>query len=92
MIVTILLILLDRILLGLGLIFPRVTLENIWVIGPTLRSVLVTAVGYMNSIFETLPHLEVVWNMFVYVVVPFEIVLWVMKFILGSRTPVNNLN
>lgn len=88
MIVSMLLILLDRILAGLGLIFPRVTLENIWVIGPTLRETLVIAVGYMNTLFVTLPHIETVWNMFVFVIIPFELVLLVMKFILGHRTPV----
>lgn len=92
MIIDILFILIDRILSALNLIFPPVTLENIWVIGPFVRSTLVLAVGYWNSFLDTFPYAELPWQIFIYFIIWFEIVLMILRGILGARSPIKHVD
>ena len=50
-----------------------------------MSSVLLTAVVLFNTFLETFPYAIVGWHMFLYVVIPFEILLIVLKVFLGSR-------
>lgn len=51
-------------------------------------SVLISAVSWFRGAVETLPYLEIVLTYFLYAVA-FEIVLLLVKMVLGSRTPTN---
>lgn len=69
-------------------IVPTVDLGDIPLIGISLRALLVNIMGYWNTAVETLPYLGTVWNTFLYVIIPFELGLIILKFFLGNRTPV----
>jgi len=71
-------------------VIPQVTLNQIPFFGETIRSTLVTMMGYWNSLIDTLPYLQVLWNSLIYIVLPFEMGLIVMKLLLGNRTPTND--
>jgi len=73
-------------------IFPVVVLADIPIIGPSFSSTLTTAVLYFNSFAETLPYIRVVMDMFLFVVLPTEFLILILKFFLGSRTPISNNN
>lgn len=68
---------------------PVVTLASIPVVGGFISNTLQMAVGYFNSAMITLPYLQVVWHMFLWVVLPFELALLILKFFLGNHMPAN---
>lgn len=57
-----------------------------------IDSALSYVVGIWNTFLVTVPYAVVVWHMFLYFVVPFEVGLLVVKLVLGSRAPVHNIN
>jgi len=80
-------------LLIVGLIFvwlPVVTIADIPYLGTSLRVILETVVTYWYGAMETLPYLQIVWDTFILVIMPFEILLLAVKFFLGSRVPIHN--
>jgi len=50
-------------------------------------STLALAMGYYNSAMQTLPFLELPFHMFLWVILPFELLLLVAKLFLGQRLP-----
>jgi len=52
---------------------------------------LTLAVSYFKGATETFPYLEIVWTCFGYLL-GFEILLIIVKFFLGNRTPAHNAN
>lgn len=81
------------VLLVLGSIFsllPVVTLSSIPVIGPTFSSVLLRMTQIWNSTIETVPYLGISWQVFLYVIIPFELIMLLSKFLLGHRSPSNS--
>jgi len=54
-------------------------------------SILVTAVRYFHGAMTTVPYLQVVWTCFLWALA-FELLMLVLKIILGSRVPANNVN
>lgn len=56
-----------------------------------IDGILTTAVSYYHGITETVPYLQVVWNCFLFVLA-FEVVLLVLKLVLGSRLPAHTIN
>jgi len=89
MIITFLLSVLVTILSILFYIFPVVTVADIPLAGEAMSSALYTAMGYWNSAMETVPYFYVAWDIFLFVIIPFEISLLVLKFFLGHRTPIH---
>jgi len=84
-------LLINTILLAFGMLFsimPVATIADIPVIGETITSIMVFAVTHWNSVIDTFPYFDIVWTLFLYIVIPFEIGLIVLKFFLGSRTPI----
>lgn len=73
-------------------VFPVVTIQSLPYIGEELRSILVTMVGYWNSFMDTFPYAVIAWQTFLYVILPFELLLLIGKIILGSRNPSTNVN
>jgi len=92
MIITLLINLLLLIFASLFTLLPEVTIADIPFAGEFIRSTLVTAIGIWNGFLETFPYAETAWNMFLYVILPFEILMLIAKFFLGHRLPTNNTN
>jgi len=81
-------LLINFILLIVGIIFsffPVVTIASLPVVGEALSSTLTTMVRIWNSVIETFPYAGIAWQMFIFVVIPFEAIMILMKFFLGSR-------
>lgn len=68
-------------------IFPEVTISGIPIIGQPVSDILTVAVQYWNSFMETFPYAQTLWYVFLYMVIPFELGLLILKVFLGSRTP-----
>jgi len=79
----------------LGAIFyflPVVSISDIPYIGEQLSSILATIVGIWNALLITFPYAIVVWNTFLFVIIPFELLLLIGKFFLGHRLPAHTTN
>lgn len=87
MIINLLINLVLLIIGSLFVFFPEVTLNDIPYVGIHFREILINTVGYWNSAVETLPYLQIGMTMFIYVILPFEITLLVLKVFLGHRLP-----
>lgn len=72
--------------------FPIVTISSIPVIGSGLSAILISMVSVWNAFMITFPYAVVVWHILVFVVIPFESLLLLAKFLLGSRVPVQTTN
>lgn len=72
---------------GVFSFLPTATLADIPVVGDSVRSILVTAVTSWNSFMQTFPYTIVLWEVFIYVIIPFEFAMMVLKLFLGSRSP-----
>lgn len=68
---------------------PEVTLNSIPFIGDGIVTILTTVSGWWNAFLETFPYAVIVWKIFLFVVIPFEMMLLIAKLFLGHRTPVN---
>lgn len=73
-------------------LLPVVSLASIPYIGVSLRGDVVWMVGVWNSFMQTFPYAQIAWQVFLYVVVPFELLLLVAKFFLGHRLPAHTAN
>lgn len=76
----------------LGLIFgflPVVTIADIPIMGEFVSTYLLQAVLILNAFMETFPYATTLWDMFIYVILPFEFTMLIAKFFLGHRLPVN---
>lgn len=85
-------LLINLILLVFGSLFvflPEVYLSDIPLIGNELVSALTTMITTWNSFLVTFPYAEVVWDVILFVIIPFEILLLVARFFLGQRLPTN---
>lgn len=71
-------------------LFPKVTLSDIPLIGEYVSSSLIYMVSIWNSFLDTIPYLQLPYHLLLYYILPFEILLIILKFILGSRVPINN--
>jgi len=78
------------IILVVGSIFvflPEVSIATLPYAGQAISDTLYSAVYTWNAFLVTFPYAVVVWNMFLFVVIPLEIGLIIAKFFLGHRTP-----
>jgi len=89
MIVSVILTVLTGALNVIFFLLPTATLASIPFIGSTISSTLTSFILWMNAFIDTFPYAEIVWNLFIYGVIPFELALIAMRFFFGSRTPVN---
>jgi hypothetical protein len=67
---------------------PNATIADLPYVGDTIQVVLIQAVSIWNSWMVTFPYSVDVWNRFVFGIIPFELLLVLVRFILGNRTPV----
>jgi len=73
-------------------ILPVVTLASIPIIGPSLSGFLISAVRMYNGFITTFPYAQTGFRLLVYVIIPFELLMILGKFLLGSRLPANHNN
>jgi len=66
---------------------PTVTIASIPYVGTQISTTLIWAISTWNAFLVTFPYAEVVWQMFLWVVIPLEIGILIEKFFLGHRTP-----
>jgi len=71
-------------------LLPVVTLASIPIIGPSLQSILITMVRMYNSFIDTFPYAETAFNLLIYVIIPFELLMLLGKFLLGHRLPASH--
>jgi len=64
-----------------------VTISSIPYVGVALSEILTTAVLKFNAFMVTFPYAQPVWFRFLWVIIPFEILLLVAKFFFGNRLP-----
>jgi len=84
---------LNFIILIVGIIFyflPVVTIADIPWIGQYISDTLISVVHIWNGFLETFPYAVTPWHIFIWIILPFEILLIIARFFLGSRTPINN--
>jgi len=74
---------------GIMSILPDVTISSIAIIGEEISTLLTTMVGYWNGFLIIFPYAEIVWQMFLFVILPFEGMFLLAKLILGNRMPTN---
>jgi len=87
MIITLLLTAIGTMLSAMFSWLPIATVASIPYIGNTLSSVLINAVQSWNSFVVTFPYAGISWHVLIWVVIPFEITMLILKTFLGSRTP-----
>jgi len=71
-------------------ILPVVTLASIPIIGSSLQSILLTMVRTYNAFIDTFPYAETAFQLLIYVIIPFELLMLLGKFLLGHRLPSNH--
>ena len=81
MIVTLLINLVIMIFGVLFVFLPIVHLPDV------VNSTLISATQIWNTFLETLPYARLPWHLFLYVILPFELLLLLAKFFLGHRLP-----
>jgi len=68
-------------------LFPVVTIASIPLIGTTLSEILLTMTTTWKAFLVTFPYASTAWHMLLWVILPFEIGLLIVKFFLGQHTP-----
>jgi len=74
---------------GIFKFLPIVTIASIPYIGETVSNTLLTMVTTWNAFIVTFPYAGIAWNVLLYVILPFEALMLLGKFFLGSRMPNN---
>jgi len=77
---------------SLGGLLKPVTLADLPYIGDEVSSILTAVILKWNAFMATFPYAETGWHIFLWVILPFEAVMLVAKFVLGSRVPAHNVN
>jgi hypothetical protein len=73
-------------------IVPTAHIGQVPLVGEDIVTYLNMMVGSYNLGASILPYLSIVKSMLVYVILPFEISVLLLKVFLGSRTPVREIN
>jgi hypothetical protein len=90
MIVTLFLNIVIAVIGVIFMIIPTVTLASIPVFGQPITDILTSMIHMWNAFMVTFPYAQTAWHLILWVIIPFEIGLLVLKFFLGHRTPVNH--
>jgi len=90
MIINLLLSVFLSIFQGILYFLPVVTIADIPVIGSIVQSSLITMVQTWNAFIVTFPYAGTVSTVFFAVIIPFEFLMLVGKFLLGHRMPASN--
>jgi len=71
-------------------ILPSVTVADIPFVGEFVDQYFTLAIQYWNSFMLIVPYTQIVWDIFLVVIIPFEVSMLFAKFFFGSRLPSNN--
>lgn len=77
---------------GLFSFLPEVTLSSFPVIGAYVSNALTFIVLTWNAFVVTFPYAGIAWHLFLAVIIPFEFLLLISRFFLGSRSIGHNIN
>jgi len=77
---------------GVFSFLPTVNLSSIPVVGSGIASTLLTMTTTWNAFLVTFPYASTAWTVLLTVILPFELLLLIAKFFLGSRVPANPTN
>lgn len=69
---------------------PEVSLSSVF--GFDLASLLTSVVTVWNAFMETFPYARVAWQVLLWIILPFEGLMLLGKFLLGHRMPSKELN
>jgi hypothetical protein len=69
---------------------PTATLADIPYIGEAVQEILTRIVLQWNAFEATFPYVTALYQVFLYVIIPFELAVLVVRFVLGNRTPVSH--
>jgi len=86
MLIEILIYILTQIVSAFGLLFGY-TGQAPLLLPFGIDAALQNVVGIWNAFIVTFPYAEIGWHMFLYFILPFELLMLAMKFIMGSRLP-----
>lgn len=75
------------ILAGIFFYFPPANIANIPIVGQLISNILITMMQTWNAFMVTFPYAVFAWHMLLWVVIPFEIGMLIMKFFLGHHIP-----
>lgn len=87
MIITLILDFIASIISQILSILPSVGVSDIPLIGSFISYYFSLAVGYWNTFLTLFPPFAVVWSAFLYIIIPFEISMIILKVFFGSRLP-----
>lgn len=87
MIINLLINVILAIFAGIFSFLPPVTIASIPIIGGPASTALLAMVKTWNALLSTVPYLEHLWDIFLFVILPFEGLLLIAKFFMGNRTP-----
>jgi len=83
----------NLVLLIFGSLFvflPEVSISSIPYIGVPFYNLLVSLVSMWNAFISTFPYAGIAWNVLLFVILPFEVLMLLGKFFLGHRMPSNH--
>jgi len=69
-------------------LLPEATLESLPYVGDTIDSTLNSMMWYWNTIIDNIPYLQYSYNVFLWVIIPFELSILIFKVFAGQRTPI----
>jgi len=89
MIINLLISVIVNLFAGIFYFIPVVTISSIPFIGTDASNILNRAVLIWNAFMVTFPYAQFAWHVFLFAIIPFEILMLLSKFFLGSRSPSN---
>lgn len=72
---------------GILSVVPNVTIASLPTVGQTLSDTLLSMVTTWNAFMATFPYAQTAWDLFLFVIIPFELIMLGLKFILGHHVP-----
>jgi len=69
---------------------PIVSISTIPIVGSSIYNAMAWGMGVWNAFLLTVPYAQLPWRIVLYVILPFELILLLVKVFLGSRVPVHN--
>jgi len=71
-------------------ILPVATISSIPIIGSTISDILYSIIISWNTFMISFPYAQTLWDVFLFVIIPFEISVLILKLVFGSRTPIQH--
>jgi len=69
---------------------PVVTIADIAYVGETISSVLYAMMGRWNAFMATFPYAQDAWELTLWIIIPFELLMLTVRLFLGSHVPIHH--